>query len=75
MANVPVQLQEDGPIIEMDEAELVRRIGAHEDEDERVDWVEYRLRSAPKDSRPVHRSVHVRLKKTPSLFGETGSFT
>lgn len=64
---ITVQLEPDGPITEMDELLLIRRVGAHDDENERADWVEYRLRSDPNNPRAVHRSVHVTLKKVPTL--------
>lgn len=42
----------------VDEALLQKQEGGHDDENERVSWVEYWL-----DGELVHRSVHVHLKK------------
>lgn len=42
----------------VDEALLQKLEGGHDDENERVSWVEYWL-----DGELVHRSVHVQLKK------------
>ena len=72
---VNVQLVQYGPITQMDETDLVRSEGAKEDDNERTTWIEYRLPSDP-DGRPVHRSVHVTLKKQPEVFasGVAASF-
>lgn len=42
----------------IDETELLKRVGHEEDENEIVNWVEYR-----KDGVVVHRSVDIQLKK------------
>lgn len=60
---ITVQLEENGPITEMDEALLVKTEGVVDDDNELTRWVEYRL-----SDRVVHRSVHVHLKK--GVFGE-----
>jgi hypothetical protein len=52
----------------MDETTLEKREGSIDDEVEETNWVEYWL-----GTELVHRSVHVRLKRMPTLFGETGS--
>ena len=46
----------------MDEELLEKREGTVDNDNELTDWVEYWL-----DGELVHRSVHVRLKKSPSL--------
>ena len=43
----------------MDEADLHKRTGGHDDPDETVEWVEYRY-----NGEVVHRSAHVTLKKS-----------
>ncbi|MEO8007147.1 MAG: hypothetical protein ABI728_01310 [Betaproteobacteria bacterium] len=68
MSMITVQLQEDGPITEMDEADLVKREGGIDNDDERTTWVEYRLKSDPDAPRAVHRSVNMHLKK-PMVWG------
>lgn len=50
---------------EMDSALLERRDGSIDNEDEFTNWVEYWH-----EGELVHRSVHVILKKSPSLFAE-----
>jgi len=74
---INVQLQADGPITQMDEAELVKSEGSFDNDNEFTTWVEYRLASDPGAVRAVHRSVHVTLKKQPEVFasGEAASFT
>jgi hypothetical protein len=73
---INVQLDPDGPITQMDEADLVKRVGSHDDEFESAEWIEYRLRSDHTAARAVHRSVHVTLKKTATLAsGEIGNFS
>lgn len=48
----------------MDEELLEKREGTVDNDNELTDWVEYWL-----DGELVHRSVHVRLKKSPSFIG------
>lgn len=67
---ITVQLHEDAPITEMDEALLVKTEGEKENENEHTTWVEYRLHAG---GRIVHRSVHIRLKTLPSMNAEAGS--
>jgi hypothetical protein len=50
---------------EMDEALLEKKEGFVDNENEYTTWVEYWLQGEL-----VHRSVHVRLKKAVSAFGE-----
>ena len=50
---------------EMDDSLLVKQEGSVDNEDEFTTWTEYWL-----DGELVHRSAHVTLKKTPSLFAE-----
>lgn len=50
---------------EMDESLLERRDGSVDNEDEYTTWVEYWH-----EGELVHRSAHVRLKKSPVLFVE-----
>lgn len=45
---------------DMDDALLKCRTGMHEDEDEKAEWIEYRLRTT---GELVHRSAHVTVKK------------
>jgi len=73
---INVQLDEDGPITQMDEAELVKSEGVIDNDNELTTWVEYRLASDPNAARAVHRSVHVMLKKQPGVFasGVAASF-
>lgn len=49
---------------DMDEALLEKKTGVEDNENERIDWVEYWL-----DNELVHRSAHITLKKY-SLTGE-----
>ena len=65
---IPVQLAPGEPIIHMDDSLLIKKEGFVDNENERTTWVEYWL-----DGVKVHRSVHVGLKKMPSLFGDTAS--
>jgi len=53
----------------MDESELEKREGVVDNENEFTTWVEYWH-----DEELVHRSVHVRLKKTLVLSAESASF-
>ena len=50
---------------EMDSTLLERRDGSIDNEDEFTTWVEYWH-----EGELVHRSAHVILKKSPSLFAE-----
>lgn len=50
---------------EMDDSLLEKREGLVDDDNERTSWVEYWL-----DGELVHRSVHVHLKKMPSMGAE-----
>lgn len=60
---ITVQLKENGPITEMDEALLEKHEGFVDDEIEYTTWVEYRLLG---QERVIHRSAHVRLKQALS---------
>ena len=53
---------------EMDESLLEKREGSVDNENELTTWVEYWL-----DGELVHRSVHVTLKKMPSIGGEAAA--
>ena len=68
MAKILVQLIPDGLLTFMDESELVKTVGKIDNNIERTTWIEYRLRSDPDNSRPVHRSVDMHLK-TPMVWG------
>lgn len=50
---------------DMDDSLLVKQEGSVDNEDEFTTWTEYWL-----DGELVHRSAHVTLKKSPSLFAE-----
>jgi len=50
---------------DMDDSLLVKQEGSVDNEDEYTTWTEYWL-----DGELVHRSAHVTLKKSPSLFAE-----
>lgn len=63
-----------GVITQVDEAELVKTEGSFDNENETTTWVEYRRVGAAPDSRAIHRSVHVALKKGVEAFGEAASF-
>lgn len=52
----------------MDESLLEKKQGEIDNENEQTSWVEYWL-----GAELVHRSVHVRLKKPVSIFGEASS--
>lgn len=71
---ITVQLEADGPITYMDDADLIKSTGGIDNDIERTNWVEYRLKSDP-DGRIVHRSVDMVLKQ-PAVFadGVAGSF-
>jgi len=49
---------------DMDESLLVRKDGDMENDNEKTSWVEYYL-----GDELVHRSVHVVLKRIPTLIG------
>lgn len=51
----------------MDEALLIKKTGFTESDDDRTEWIEYWLEGEPE---PVHRSVHITLKKMPPMFAE-----
>jgi hypothetical protein len=53
----------------MDESLLEKLEGTIDNDNETTTWVEYRL-----DGELVHRSAHVRLKRTVVSFGETAEF-
>jgi hypothetical protein len=53
---------------EMEESLLEKREGALDNDNERTTWVEYWC-----EGELVHRSVHVVLKKSPSLFAEAAA--
>lgn len=53
---------------EIDESSLEKREGTVDDDNEMTTWTEYWL-----DGELVHRSAHVRLKKSLSIFGTAGS--
>lgn len=59
--------QPNGPITQMDDSELERRTGTQENEHAFCDWTEYWL-----NGQMVHRSVHARLKRLPSMDSITG---
>ena len=50
---------------EMDETLLEQKTGTVDNDHEYTEWVEYWL-----DGELVHRSAHVRLKTSPTLFAE-----
>jgi hypothetical protein len=54
---------------EMDDSLLNKKEGVFEDDNEKTTWVEYWL-----DESLVHRSVHVTLKETAKVAGETQEF-
>ena len=62
MGMINVQLVVDGPITQMDEADLVKLEGGIDNDVERTTWVEYRLKTDPDNPRAVHRSVAMHLK-------------
>lgn len=49
----------------MDDSLLVKKEGVVDNENEYTTWIEYWL-----GEECVHRSVHVTVKKMPSMFGE-----
>lgn len=56
---------------DMDEVLLERTDGGVDNDNEYTTWVEYRL---PGQVEVIHRSVHVRLKKSPVITGVAGDF-
>lgn len=68
---ITVQLEENGPITEMDEALLEKHEGFVDDEIEYTTWVQYRLLG---QERIIHRSAHVRLKQSVLSSGEVAWF-
>jgi hypothetical protein len=54
---------------EMDDSLLEKREGNVDNDNETTTWVEYWL-----DEELVHRSAHVRLKKTVTLTSSVASF-
>ena len=54
---------------EMDDSLLEKREGTVDNDNELTTWVEYWL-----DKELVHRSAHVRLKKTVTLTSSVASF-
>ena len=65
---INVQLEVDGPITELPEADLVKRTITVDDENEHTVATEYRLASDPRTERAVHRSVNMTLKQ--GIFAE-----
>lgn len=53
----------------MDDSLLEKREGSVDNDNENTTWVEYWF-----DSQLVHRSAHVRLKKSMVSISEAGSF-
>ena len=53
----------------MNKNELIRKVVEFEDDNELTYAIEYRLKDALDDAKPVHRSVHVQLKK--NVFAES----
>lgn len=74
MTLINVQLEDGGPITQVEETDLVKTVGGIDNDVERTTWIEYRLASDP-NGRAVHRSVDMVLKK-PAVFadGATGAF-
>jgi hypothetical protein len=54
---------------DMDDSLLAKRDGTVDNDNETTSWVEYWL-----DEELVHRSAHVRLKKTVTLTSSVASF-
>ena len=83
-----VQLRRGGPITEMDEAQLQKKTGVVDNENEHTTWVEFcRLgcdgaahqtgkHDAPSFfcSKHVHRSAHVTLKRLPPAVSKIEGF-
>jgi hypothetical protein len=55
---------------DMDDSLLEMREGSVDNDNETTTWVEYWM-----DEELVHRSAHVRLKKSVSLSAEAASFS
>ena len=55
---------------DMDDSLLEMREGSLDNDNETTTWVEYWM-----DEELVHRSAHVRLKKSVSLSAEAASFS
>lgn len=70
-AMINVQLEPNGSITQMEEAELLKTEGVVDNEREFTRWVEYRI---PGQERPVHRSAHVTLKYSLTLMIDAGEF-
>lgn len=68
---INVQLEPGGPITQMDEGLLSCRYGVKDTPVEYTEWIEFYL--PDDDSRPVHRSVHVTLKRGLDLNAVQGS--
>lgn len=66
---INVQLEENGPITQMDEFELGKIEGVVDNDNEHTTWVEYWL-----GGRVVHRSAHVTLKQGLVADGALGAF-
>lgn len=66
---IPVQLEADGPITEMDDLLLTRHSGLVDNAHEQTHWTEYWLAD-----RCVHRSVHVHLKQGIQMGLAQGDF-
>lgn len=60
-------LFEDGTPGQAPASEVVRTTGRDENDNEIVDWVEYRFPRSP--DHVAHRSVHLTLKKWPDGLG------
>ena len=54
---------------ELDDSLLDHKAGTVDNDDELTTWTEYWL-----DGELVHRSAHVTLKKSPSLFAAAAKF-
>jgi hypothetical protein len=63
----------DGVMGHTDLACLEKKDGVVDTDTEYTTWVEYRLKGQP-DSAPVHRSVHVTLKRGMALEPVLGRF-
>jgi hypothetical protein len=67
---ITVQLIAEGPITEMDEAQLERRDSVVDNDTEHTEVIEYFMPG--EYSRAVHRSVHVHLKQGIGLEAVLG---
>lgn len=61
---IDVLLPGDSHITQMDEASLLRLEGGFENDDERVEWVQYHLVTT---GELVHRSAAVHVKRMPGI--------